>query len=657
MIENAFNKISELVSWLNTRTEEYNTGNPTVSDEEWDNKYFELEKLEKETGIIFEYSPTQKIIADEPKEETRIVVDKLEKVEHNHQMLSLEKTKDLIDVISFLEDKDYIAMAKMDGLTCSLRYINGELVSAETRGDGIVGEDITHNAFVISNIPKNIDYKEEFIVDGEVISTYENFNGFVGWFKNPRNFASGSIRLLDSKECEKRGLKFIAWDIIKGPEYKLFSDSLKNAEKLGFEIVPADSGSDIQVVIDSIKEQSRVKSYPIDGIVFKYDNIEYGKSKGQTSHHFKNALAFKFYDEIYTTNLRKIDWTMGRTGTLCPVAIFDPVEMDGSTVSRASLHNYSVMKDLLGTPFLGQEIQIFKANMIIPQVLKAVKSDDIRKDLIIKMPEVCPICGEKLIVRDYNNSIKDAGIKELYCPNPNCAGKMINRIDHFVGKKGLDIKGLSKATIERLIDYGWLKDLHDIFELHLYQKDWGKKPGFGAKSVENVLKAIETAKTTTLEKFISSLGIPLIGNTVAKDICNKIDTYEDFRTKCRTHFNFMEWDGFAESKTQSLWNYDFTEADKIYEYLTLVKEEKPEVELTLDGKTVVITGRLNEFKNRNELQKEIELRGGKVVNTVSKRTDFLINNDIESNSAKNKAAKAAGVPIITEADFKAKYLD
>ena len=229
MIENAFNRISELISWLNARTEEYNTGHPTVSDEEWDNKYFELEKLEKESGIIFNYSPTQKINANEPKKEIKTVVDKLEKVEHNHQMLSLEKTKDLIEVMSFLENKDYVAMAKMDGLTCSLRYVNGELVSAETRGDGIVGEDITHNAYVISNIPKKIDYKEEFIIDGEVISTYKNFSNFVGWFKNPRNFAAGSIRLLDARECEKRGLKFIAWDVIKGPEYELFSDSLKNA--------------------------------------------------------------------------------------------------------------------------------------------------------------------------------------------------------------------------------------------------------------------------------------------------------------------------------------------------------------------------------------------------------------------------------------------
>lgn len=651
MIENAFNKISELISWLNARTEEYNAGHPTVSDEEWDNKYFELEKLEKESGIVFKYSPTQKINANEPEEiKVKTVVDKLEKVEHNHQMLSLEKTKDLIDVMSFLEDKDYVAMAKMDGLTCSLRYLNGELVSAETRGDGIVGEDITHNAFVISNIPKKIDYKEEFIIDGEVISTYVNFSNFVGWFKNPRNFASGSIRLLDAKECERRGLKFIAWDVIKGPEYKLFSDSLKNAEKLGFEIVPADSGSDIQAVVDSIKEQSRVRSYPIDGVVFKYDNIEYGKSRGQTSHHFKNALAFKFYDEIYTTQLKDIDWTMGRTGTLCPVAIFDPVEMDGSTVSRASLHNYSVMKDLLGTPYIDQEVKVFKANMIIPQILTAEKQKE-DDATVIKMPEVCPICGEKLTIK------KNGPVEEVYCPNSNCAGKMINRIDHFVGKKGLDIKGLSKATIEKLMEYGWLKDLHDIFELHLYQKEWGKKPGFGAKSVENVLKAIETAKTTTLEKFISSLGIPLIGSTVAKDICEKIDTYEEFRNKCRTHFNFMTWDGFAESKTQALWNYNFTEADKIYDYLTIIKEEKPEVELTLDGKTIVITGRLTEFKNRNELQKAIELHGGKVVNTVSKRTDFLINNDIESNSAKNKTAKENGVPIITEAEFKENYLD
>ena len=406
----------------------------------------------------------------------------------------------------------------------------------------------------------------------------------------------------------------------------------------------------IQEVIDAIKEESRVKSYPIDGIVFKYDDVEFGKSLGHTSHHFKNAIAYKFYDEILTSNIKSIDWTMGRTGVLTPVAVFTPIEMDGTTVSRASLHNLSIMEDLLGIPFVGQEVQVFKANMIIPQISKAEKAHE-KPDHIIPLLEKCPICGEEVKIRI------NGDVKELYCPNPNCAGKILNQFDHFCGKKGLDIKGLSKATLEKLLNWEWIKDLHDIFELKKYKLEWGKKAGFGAKSVANILNAIEQSQTTTLDKFISALGIPLIGSTVSKDICTKISNYEEFRNKCLTHFNFMEWDGFAESKTEALWNYDFTEANKIYEYLTIVQEEKEEVPLSLNGKTIVITGRLTEFKNRNELQKAIEDHGGKVTGSISKRTDYLINNDINSDSSKNKSAKAYGIPIITEADFKAQFID
>ena len=644
-----FNQISELVGWLNERTMEYEAGHPTVSDQDWDNKYFQLKKLEKETGIIFPNSPTQKVRPQSISSSRP--VDKLAKVEHNHQMLSLDKTKNLFEVLEFLNDQDYIAMAKMDGLTCSLRYIDGVLVSAETRGDGIVGEDVTHNALVIHSIPKNIKYDGELVVDGEIISTYDNFNQFSGWFKNPRNFAAGSIRLLDPNECRNRHLTFVAWDLIKGyDELLFFHDKLKTLENLGFLVAPYGFSFDIQEVVDNIKDQARVASYPIDGIVFKFDSIEYGKSKGQTSHHFKNALAYKFYDEIFTSKLENIEWTMGRTGTLTPVAIFDPVEMDGSTVSRASLHNLSVMEDILGIPFKGQEVQVFKANMIIPQISKAQKANE-KPDTIIPLLEVCPICGEPVEIK------VNGDVKELVCTNPNCAGKLVNQFDHFVGKKGLDIKGLSKTTIEKLMDWEWLKDLHDVFELYNHKMEWGKKPGFGAKSVANILNAIEEAKTTTLEKFISSLGIPLIGSTVSKDICTKVDSYEDFRNKCLTHFNFMKWDGFAESKTQSLWNFDFTEANKIYEYLTIVQEEKEDVSLTLRDKSIVITGRLTEFKNRAELQKEIEARGGKVTGSISKKTDMLINNDINSESSKNKAAKEYGIPIITEADFKAQFID
>ena len=647
-MNDVFNKISGLVSWLNARTKEYEAGHPTVSDADWDKRYFELKLLEDESGIIFPDSPTQRV---QPIDMTYQIVDKLEKVEHNHPMLSLDKTKDLFEILEFLNDQDYVAMAKMDGLTCSLRYIGGKLVSAETRGDGVVGENILHNALVITNIPKRINYTEELIVDGEVISTYENFNNFAGWFKNPRNFAAGSIRLLNSKECANRHLKFIAWDVIKGyDDIELFSDKLQKLPELGFEIVPAGFSEDIQAVVDNIKNQARIKSYPIDGIVFKYDNIAYGKSLGSTSHHFKNALAYKFYDELFSSEIETIDWTMGRTGVLTPVAVFKPIEMDGSIVSRASLHNLSVMEDLLGIPFKGQEVQVFKANMIIPQISKAQKPHE-KPDHIIPLPEICPICGEEVKIRI------NGDVKELYCPNPNCAGKIINQFDHFCGKKGLDIKGLSKATLEKLLDWEWIKDLHDIFELHNYKLEWGKKPGFGAKSVSNILDAIEAARTTTLDKFICSLGIPLIGSTVSKDICTRINNYEEFRNKCLTHFNFMKWDGFAESKTEALWHYDFTEANKIYEYLTIIQEKKEDKSLTLNGKTIVITGRLTEFKNRNELQKAIEDRGGKVTGSISKRTDYLINNDINSDSSKNKSAKAYGIPIITEADFKAQFID
>ena len=643
-----FSKISGLVSWLNERTKEYEEGHPTVSDADWDKRYFELKNLENESGIIFPNSPTQRV---QPLNQKYQIVTKLKKVEHNHPMLSLDKTKNLFDVLTFLNDQDYVAMAKMDGLTCSLRYLDGKLISAETRGDGTVGEDVLHNVLVMNNVPKKIDYYDELIVDGEVISTYDNFNNFAGWFKNPRNFAAGSIRLLDSKECSKRNLKFIAWDVIKGfDDFKLLSEKLQELEKIGFDIVPSGFSFDIQEVVDNIKDQARVKNYPIDGIVFKFDDIEYGKSLGQTAHHFKNALAYKFYDELFSSTLENIDWTMGRTGVLTPVAEFKSLEMDGSTVSRASLHNLSVMEELLGIPFVGQEVQVFKANMIIPQISKAERANE-KPDHIIPLPEKCPICGGEVKIR------VNGDVKELYCPNPNCAGKIVNQFDHFVGKKGLDIKGLSKATIEKLLEWNWLHDLHDIFELHNYRMEWGKKPGFGAKSVANILNAIEQAKTTTLDKFISALGIPLIGSTVSRDICTKVKDYEEFRNKCLTHFDFMKWDGFAESKTEALWNYDFTEANKIYEYLTIIQEEKEDVSLTLNGKTIVITGRLTEFKNRNELQKAIEDRGGKVTGSISKRTDYLINNDINSDSSKNRSAKEYGIPIITEADFKAQFID
>ena len=418
----------ELIDYLNARTKEYDEGHPTISDKEYDDKFFELIHLEEVTGIIYDDSPTQKIVYN--------VINELKKVKHNHPMLSLDKTKDINVIKNFLkQNKNYLCMFKMDGLTCSLRYLNGKLVSAETRGNGIEGEDITHNAWVVDNIPKYIDYKDELIVDGEIICPLDTFNElFKTMYKNPRNFAAGSIRLLDSKECAKRNLCFIAWDVIEGfNDIKLLSEKLKKLSFLNFSIVPyrCDNDFNWETIDDEIIEAAHHLNYPIDGIVFKFDDIEYGKSLGATDHHFKNAMAFKFYDEEYETSLLNIEYTMGRTGVLTPVAVFNPVEIDGTMVERASLHNLSIIKETLGDmPQVYQKIWVSKRNMIIPQIERAEKSDNCYiQDLIIDIPKQCPICGEETITITENCSTI------LMCNNPNCEGKFLNKLDHFCSKK------------------------------------------------------------------------------------------------------------------------------------------------------------------------------------------------------------------------------
>ena len=375
-----YEKIKSLVQLLNNWTKLYDEGCPAVSDEEWDNKYFELQELEKETGLILSNSPTQSISYE--------IVNALNKVEHSHKMLSLEKTKSTSEVASFIGNKVFLAMCKMDGLTCSLTYRNGELVSAETRGNGLVGEDILHNAKVLPSIPSKIPYMDELVIDGEIICTYTDFEKFSSEYKNPRNFAAGSIRLLDSKECSNRNLTFVAWDILTpmyfddGIEYRL-DQKLNYLVPFGFTVVPyvcanGMFGSDkfYENTIAEIQNIAKDKAYPIDGVVFKFTDCEYGRSLGETTHHFKNALAYKFYDETYVSTLLNIEWTMGRTGALTPVAVFEPIDMDGSTVERASLHNVSIMKDLLGKPYVGQKIWVSKRNMIIPQIEKAEKWDN-----------------------------------------------------------------------------------------------------------------------------------------------------------------------------------------------------------------------------------------------------------------------------------------
>lgn len=653
-----------LVELLNEYTDAYNKGEPKVSDQEWDQLYFELVCCEKELGYAVSNSPTQIIHYN--------TVDMLKKVEHNHKMLSLQKTKDISEIIKFVNDEEVIAMCKMDGLTCSLRYINGRLVGAETRGDGFIGEDILHNALVIPSIPNNIPYYDELVIDGEIICEIDTFHGyFADDYAHIRNFAAGSIRLLSSEECYQRKLKFVAWDIIKGLDNVIhLNTKLDYLSNYGFSIVPYTilsftRGEDyFKAHIDALSEHAKNNQYPIDGIVFKFNHVEYGHSLGETAHHFKNAMAYKFYDDEYETELLDIEWGMGRTGVLTPVAIFKSVNIDGTDVSRASLHNISVMEETLGEiPHKFQKIKVYKSNMIIPQISWADKTTHgvlyyndypilTEPDAcpILKVPDVCPICGEPTQV------ITNDDVKILICPNSQCEGKLINRLDHFCGKKGLDIKGLSKATLEKLIDWEWVSNFEDIMTLKNHRSEWIKKPGFGPKSVDRVLEAIEESKRTTLEAFISALGIPLIGRTVSKELVKHIDTYEEFRNKAKHHFDFSKYDGFAGSKTLAIWNYDFNEADKVVPYLDFQEIEKTENTNTCANMKIVITGKLVVSKNRNELKARIEAAGGKVVDSVSSQTTYVICNDSNSTSNKIKSAEKFHIPVLTEQEFIQSYL-
>lgn len=640
-----YQKIQDLVDKLNYYTKLYDEGRPEISDKEWDDMYFELVQLEAETGYYHPDSPTQKVNYE--------VKNALTKVEHSHPMLSLQKTKDMNEIKNFIKDRQTLAMLKMDGLTCSLKYENGKLVSAETRGNGHIGEDVLHNALVIKNIPNKISINETLVIDGEVICTYQNFKEFTDEYKNPRNFASGSIRLLDSKECAKRKLSFVAWDVIEGLEFgSTLNYRLRLLQFLGFTIVPFVILGELKGnYVDYLKEKAEELSYPIDGLVFKYNNIEYGRSLGATEHHSNNAIAYKFYDEEYETKLVDIEWTMGRTGVLTPVAIVEPVDTGDSIVERASLHNLTVMHETLGKfPYIGQPVKLIKSNMIIPQIVWAEKEIYIQ-DALINIPVVCPVCGELVEVIGENES------EFVFCSNPMCQGKLINRLDHFCSKKGLDIRGLSKNTLEKLIEWGWVSSIIDIFNLKNFADEWKKKPGFGIKSVENILSAIESSKNCNFVNFVTALGIPLIGTATAKELQKQFKSWAEFRNAISTKFNFYSLDGFGIEMHYAISHFDYTEADVLAgEYLNIVVENAESANQNLEGQVIVITGKLNKFKNRGELQALIESVGGKVSGSVSKNTTYLINNDTESSSSKNLAAKKLGVNIISEQDFIEKYL-
>ena len=566
-------------------------------------------------------------------------------------MLSLDKTKDPEEVKAFVKGHEWCAMFKMDGLTCSLTYENGELARAETRGNGIIGENILHNILVMSSIPKKIPTTETVIIDGEVICTYPNFEEFKNEYKHPRNFASGSIRLLDAKESAARNLTFVAWDLVRGCEdIDFFFWRLEKLDEWGFTTVPR--VGDAETVDDAIDVLNKINSYqlyPIDGYVFKFESKKYGESLGRTKHHFKNAIAFKFYDDEYETRLADIEWSMGRTGQLTPVAIFNPIDIDGTTVERASLHNISIMRKTLGDyPEYGQALWVAKMNQIIPQITRAIKNDQPHDHAIEMIPRFCPYCN---IVTTIITS--DTGVETLYCLNNQCCGKLNNRIDHFLGKKGLDVKGISTATIEKLIDWGWINELGDIYKLDGHRAEWISKEGFGTASVEKILNAINASRSgVSLQNFISALGIPLVGRTVAKAITKYYSTWEDFREAIGT--DWTEFEGFGPEITKAINNFDYSAADEIVKLFTWAEDQPSESQnesSAIKDKIFCITGKVFQFKNRDALKADIESKGGKVVSSMSSKVNYLINNDSTSTSAKNKAAQAAGIPIITEDEY------
>ena len=611
----------------------YNTDSPIMSD-------FEYDKLVEEYG--------GEISVGAP------VLDNIKKTHIiDKPMLSLDKVHSIKEIMSFKKDKDLIASVKCDGLSVRLVYENGELVSANTRGDGYIGADITEHAHYINSVPLIIPKSGHVVIDGEVVILKKDFD--FKRFKNQRNAAAGALALLDMNEVKSRKLSFIAWDIISiDNEYKSHFDKLWLAEEqLKFIIAPYSilttkaNELNIQQAIDYCIEEAEKMGCPYDGVVFKYNDIEYGESLGATAHHFRDAIAWKPGIKEYETEVKDIEWTMGRTGQLTPVLIYNDIDIDGSTCNRASLHNITVMTQLMGGAFPGQKVFIYKANEIIPQVSHA-QTNNPKMIPGIQIPTTCPYCGGDVEIRKDNDS------EVLYCINPNCNGKLINRLDHFCGKKGLDIKGLSKVTLEKLINYGWLNNIEDIFTLNNYKTEWANKPGFGTVSVNKILDAIEGSKKSPTAKFICAIGIPLIGKVASEALSKKFGNYKTFREAINNNSQELyEIAGIGEVMIQTLLNYDFTEADSIFEKYII--EMRPVVFISvsnkLDGKTFVITGKLKTFKNRNEIKAAIEKEGGKVTDSVSSKTDYLINNDVDSTSSKNLKAKKLNIPIITEDDF------
>lgn len=661
-------RIHELVKQLNEyRDAYYNRAESLVVDSEYDRLFDELKALETDTGVVLMNSPTSTVGYD--------VKSKLEKVSHDIPLLSLDKTKDVDELVKFMGNHKCLLMYKYDGLTVELIYNDGKLIQASTRGDGYTGEDITHNAKTFKNIPLTIPYNGFLRVVGEAIihkhdfqKINDNLPAGEKPYANARNLAAGSVRQLDSAVCDTRNIHFMLWDVLEGLDDLPTLDDLFPAsdsrmtkffacERLGFELPYAcrfeqeSSAFIIQDAIEHMRDQAIEKGIPIDGMVMKYDSISYSKQKGGTSHHNNDGIAFKFEDETAETVLREIEWSMGRTGQLTPVAIFDPIELDGTIVTRASVHNLSYIKDY--DLNIDDKLKVYKANMIIPQILENISATERGTKHGVQYPDACPVCGGSIRVEQVNDT------ESVYCDNPKCNGKKLGKFSHYVSKPAMNIDGLSEATLEKFINNGWLTDFTDLYHLNRYDKEIMRMEGFGKRSYDKLMTAIEASKSTTLARLLISLGIPYIGKTASKAISNYCagDPYK-FIELINDDFNWMQLEDFGEVMSASLKDW-FSDDDNFKLYHCIVGHLNIQIEKAItmpvadnafNGKVVVATGSLQNF-TRDGIGKKLEELGAKVGSSVSKKTDYVIAG--EKAGSKLTKAKELGIPVLTETEFMA----
>lgn len=640
-------RMKELVELLNRAGRAYyQEDREIMSNFEYDKLYDELVQMEKDTGVVLASSPTVHVGYE--------AVSELPKEQHESPMLSLDKTKSVDELQEWLKDQKAVLSWKLDGLTIVLTYRDGTLVKAVTRGNGEVGEVITNNARVFKNVPLSISYQGELILRGEAVITYSDFNRINdeiddvdAKYKNPRNLCSGSVRQLNNEITARRNVHFMAFALVKADGVDFENSRRKQFEWLvdqGFDVVEhvmVDSGN-LKEVVASFAERISDNDFPSDGLVMLLDDIDYGLSLGNTSKFPRNAMAFKWADEIRETRLTEIEWSPSRTGLINPVAIFEPVELEGTSVSRASVHNISIMKALqLG---VGDTIEVYKANMIIPQI-----AENLTRSGVKDIPEVCPVCGGPTQIRQVND------VESLYCINPKCDAKRLKAFTLFVSRDALNIDGLSEMTLEKMIGRGYIHEFADLFHLSDYREEIVKMEGFGEKSYENLMASIENARNTTLPRVIYSLGISNIGLANAKMICREYQ-FDVEKMRQATAEELSGINGIGPVIAKSFVDYFADEEnslrfDHLLKELQIEKESGGEEEQVLEGKVFVITGSVEHFANRAELKEVIEAKGGKVTGSVTSKTDYLINNDTASASSKNKKARELNVPVISEQEF------